>query len=63
MKKISRLAIRKKVVSNVLASLRMEQLVPSPHVISGLRTCLSGNETTEKLLAEVMSRHVTVRRV
>lgn len=63
MKKISKQATRQKAVANVLASLRIEQLTPSPSVISGLRTYLAGKTTADKLLADVMSHHVAVRRV
>lgn len=63
MKKISKSAKRHKAVANVLASLRIEQLTPSPKVVNGLGACLSGATTTDKLLADVMSRHVTLRRV
>lgn len=63
MKKISKLATRQKAVSSVLASLRIEQLTPSASVVKGLRTYLAGETTTAKLLADVMSHHVAVRRV
>ncbi len=63
MKKISKQATRQKAVANVLASLRIEQLTPSPNVIAGLRHCIAGDATTEQLLADVMSHHVAVRRI
>lgn len=63
MKKISKLVVRQKAVSNVLASLRIEQLTPSPSVVKGLRTCLNGKTSTDKLLAEVISHHVALRRI
>lgn len=63
MKKISKLAKRQKAVANILASLRIEQLTPSPSVVKGLRTCLAGKTTTDKLLADVMSHHVAIRRI
>jgi len=63
MKKISKLATRQKTVANVLASLRIERLTPSPSVVQGLRTYLAGKTTTDKLLADVMSHHVAVRRI
>lgn len=63
MKKISKLVTRQKAVTSVLASLRIEQLTPSPNVVNGLRACLAGKTTTDKLLATVMSHHVAVRRV
>ena len=62
MKTISKLATRQKAVTSVLASLRIEQLTPSPRVVQGLRAYLAGNTTTDKLLADVMSQHVAVRR-
>lgn len=61
MKKISKLAVRQKAIANVLASLRIEQLTPSPSVIKGLHTCLAGRTSTDKLIAEVISHHVPVR--
>ncbi|MDP2828466.1 MAG: antitoxin VbhA family protein [Sulfuricellaceae bacterium] len=63
MKKISKLAVRKKAVTNVLASLRIEKLTPSQSVVSGLRGYLAGKTTTDELLADVMSHHVAVRRI
>ena len=63
MKKISKQATRQKAITNVLASLRIEQLTPSPSVVSGLRTYLAGKTTSDELLADVMSHHVAVRRV
>ncbi len=63
MKKISKQATRQKAVGNVLATLRIEQLKPSPSVVQGLRTYLAGNTTADQLLADVMSHHVAVRRV
>lgn len=63
MKKISKLATRQKAVANVLATLRIEQLTPSPSVVTGLRRYIAGKTTAEKLLAEVMSHHVAVRRI
>jgi len=63
MNKISKLAARQKAVANVLASLRIEQLTPSPSVVDGLRTCLAGKASTDQLLADVMSHYVALRRV
>lgn len=63
MRKISKQATRQKAIANVLATLRIEQLTPSPSVIEGLRTYLAGNTTSGKLLADVMSHHVSVRRI
>lgn len=63
MKKISKLATRQKAVANVLASLRIEQLTPSPRVVNGLRSYLAGKTTTDILLADVINHHVAVRRI
>lgn len=62
MEKISKLSARKKAVANVLASLRIEQLRPSVQVVEGLHSYVAGNTTADKLIAEVMARHVSVRR-
>lgn len=63
MKKISKSATRQQAVTNVLASLRIEQLTPSPSVVNGLRAYIAGKATTDELLADVMSHHVAVRRI
>lgn len=52
MKKISKLAVRNKAVETVLASLRIEQLSPKE-----LKACMSGQNTTAKVLQEVMRHH------
>ena len=62
MKKISRQAAREKAIDSIIASLRIEQLTPSATVVQGLRACLAGSETTSKVLAEVITQHVKVRR-
>lgn len=62
MKKISKQIARSKAVSNVLASLRIEQLVPGEYVIKGMTACVDGKDTTSNVLQEVMRRHVTLRR-
>jgi hypothetical protein len=62
MKKISKQAVRGKLVSNVLASLRIEKLAPGDYVVEGLNACMRHQETTTHLLQEVMRRHVTLRR-
>ena len=49
-------------VGSILASLRIEQLVPSAVVIDGMKACVAGTNTTEKLLADIVSQHVTLRR-
>ena len=63
MKKISKQSVREKSVSNVLASLNIEQLTPSATVIKGMQACIAGTTTTDRLLADVISRHVAIRRV
>lgn len=63
MEKISKAAARQRAVANVLASLRIEQLTPSTKLVEGLHTYLAGKTTADKLIADVMKRHVTVRRV
>lgn len=62
MKTISKAAVRQKAVTNVLASLRIEQLTPSPIVVNGLHAYNEGATTPDKLLGDVMRRHVPVRR-
>lgn len=60
--KISKATIRQKAVANVLASLRIEQLTPSEQVIEGLHSLVAGKTTANRLIADVMARHDTVRR-
>lgn len=60
MKKISREMAHQKALGNVLASLRIESLVPSLAVISGMQSCLAGHNTTAHVLQEVVDRHVKV---
>ena len=62
MKTISKQDIRRKVVGNVLASLRIENLQPSAEVVRGLNACVDGKETTAHLRQQVIQRHVTLRR-
>ena len=62
MKTISKQEIRRKVVGNVLASLRIEKLQPSAEVAHGLNACMAGQETTANLHQQVMKRHVSLRR-
>lgn len=62
MKKISKQVVRSKAVGNVLASLRIEKLVPGDYVIEGMNACLSGKSTTANVLQEVMRHHVKIRR-
>lgn len=61
MKTITKLQVRKKRVGNVLASLRIEKLQPSPEVVDGLNACMAGQDTTTHLREQVMHRHVTLR--
>ena len=61
MKKITKQAAHSKVVENIVASLRIEQLTPSDFVVFGMRDCISGKNTTVHLLEEVKRRHVTLR--
>ena len=63
MKKISKQMARSKAASNVLASLRIEQLIPSDFVVKGMNECMNGEKTTVNLLQEVMRHHVTLRQV
>ena len=63
MKKISKQMARSKAVGNVLASLRIEQLIPSDFVVKGMNACMSGEKTTANLRQEVMRHHVTLRQV
>ncbi|QDQ28021.1 hypothetical protein FNU76_17640 [Chitinimonas arctica] len=63
MKKITPQAAYGKAVDNVLATLRIEHLRPSPVVEQGLRDCVAGKDTTEHVLKGVIQRHVTLRRV
>jgi hypothetical protein len=60
MKKISREMAHEKALSNVLASLRIERLTPTPAVITGMQSCLAGHHTTTALLQEVVDSHVKV---
>jgi len=62
MKTISKQEVRRKVVGNVLASLRIEKLQPSAEVVRGLNACMAGQETTANLHQQVMKRHVSLRR-
>lgn len=62
MKTISKQQVRQKIVSNVLASLRIEKLQPSPEIVQGLDACVAGKETTAHLRQRVISRHVALRR-
>lgn len=63
MKTISKINKQSRVLANVLASLRIEQLTPSPAVAQGMQDCINGKTTTEQLLSDIQRRHVTLRRV
>ncbi len=62
MKTITKKALRSKSVDSVLASLRIEQLVPSESVILAMRACMSGHETTSNAIQLAKQRHVLLRR-
>lgn len=62
MKTISKKAVRSKSVDSVLASLRIEQLVPSGSVILAMRACMSGQETTSNAIQLAKQRHAALRR-
>jgi hypothetical protein len=53
---------REKIVANTLATLRIEKLSPSVGLKFGLEAYVSGQKTTAELLAELKSKHVTLRR-
>ena len=63
MKKISKQVARSKAVGSVLASLRIELLIPSDFVIKGMNACMSGEKTSANLLQEVRRHPVTLRQV
>jgi hypothetical protein len=62
MKTITKQEIHSKVVGNVLASLRIEELRPSAELVRGLNACMAGQETTANLHQQVINRHVTLIR-
>ena len=62
MKTISKTAMRQKAVSNVLASLRMERLQPSPAVVQAMVACVAGQVSTAHVRQQVMQQHVTLQR-
>ncbi len=57
MKIISKQEAHSKTIENVLASLRIEQLVSSDFVVKGLNDCMAGKKTTAELLHEFKSHH------
>lgn len=62
MKKITRAEMRAKAVGNVLGSLRIEKLTPSNLVVSGMKSCVLGQDTPQHLLQEAIKRHAQIRR-
>lgn len=63
MKIITKQEVRRKRVGNVLASLRMEQLTPSYAVVQAMQACVSGHESTDNVIKQIVQRHVTLRRI
>jgi hypothetical protein len=63
MKTVTRRYVRSKRVAGVLASLRIEDLTPSPEVVAGLTALMQGKTTTAELIEKVRLKHVTLRRV
>lgn len=53
---------REKIVSNTLATLRIENLGPSSALISGLQGYVQGKKTVAELLDEVNAKYVARRR-
>lgn len=62
MKKITRAEMRARAVDSVLGSLRIEKLHPSKAVVSGMKSCVLGQDTTKHLLQETINRHAQIRR-
>jgi hypothetical protein len=62
MKKITRQEMRARAVGSILGTLRIEKLTPSKDVVTGMKACVAGRETTKHILEEVMSRHAKVPR-
>ena len=62
MKTISRKDARAKTVGNILASLRIERLSPSPLVVKDMQACLDGNASIANVLSALIKKHVAVRR-
>jgi hypothetical protein len=61
MNKISKQSAQSKAVENVLATLRIEKLMPDDYVVKGMKACVGGQKTTASLLQEVIRRHVPLR--
>jgi hypothetical protein len=62
MKKITKQEARSRVVNSILGTLRIEKLQPSSEVVSGMKACILGHDTTSHVLEGVMNRHVKVPR-
>jgi hypothetical protein len=62
MKKITRAEMRAKAVGSILGSLRIEKLTPSNLVVSGMNSCIQGQDTTQHLLQETIKYHAQIRR-
>ena len=62
MKTIDKCAMQQKIVTNVLASLRLEKLTPSLGIVEGLQAYLAGESTPEKLLVEARNYPLTEER-
>jgi hypothetical protein len=61
-KPLSDQSSREKDVANALASLRIENLIPSDSLKLGLQDYIEGKKSTEDLLTEVKAKYVAVRR-
>jgi len=61
-KPLSDQSSREKDVANTLASLRIENLIPSDSLKLGLQDYIEGKKSTEDLLTEVKPKYVAVRR-
>jgi len=61
-KPLSDQSSREKDVANTLASLRIENLIPSDSLKLGLQDHIEGKKSTEDLLTEVKAKYVAVRR-
>lgn len=62
MKKISKADARNKTVGSILGTLRIEKLHPSSTVVSGMKSCVLGKDTTKHLLQEAINSHAQIRR-
>ena len=62
MRTITKQEARARAVDSVLGTLRIEKLQPSDEVISGMRACVLGRDTTSHVMEGVINRHVKVHR-